>query len=149
MRPRTASIFSLLLTLGGLALIGMGVSSGRLGSDSAHFLVFATLVGISLVLAVSGLAARRGADDDYKKVLGTGAFLTCSGLAALAIFFGTMSAMLSRYAWGVLLAVMLLLYGTAMIMAAAANFILSQRDYRVFAFDLFRQVPWVYYRYRT
>jgi hypothetical protein len=142
-------MFSLLLALGGIALIAMGALSGRLGSDSSHFLVFVALVGTCLVIAVSGSAAWRGADDDYRKALGTGAFLTCSGLAALAIFFGMMNAMLSRYIWGVLLAVMLPLYGIAMLMAAWANFVLSQGDYRVFAFDLLRQLPSVYYRYRT
>jgi len=148
LRDLRSVVTSVLFTAAGIALIVMGAMNGRFSPVGSRYIVVVTLIGATVVLAISSAVTRRAVPDGYGKVFGTVSFMLCAGLVALAIFFG-FSGIFSDGAYAVLLAVFLTLYGIAMVFAALANFVLSDTDYRVFIFELVRQAPHLYYRYRT
>ncbi|MDY6794134.1 MAG: hypothetical protein SWK76_02450 [Actinomycetota bacterium] len=123
--------------------------SGVFGREEYRSAVVLTLLdGFTALLAFT-LIFGRLADDGYRTVFYTVFMLSSVGLALLAAFFGIMGVMLGDYGYGILLAVMLSCYGLALIMVGTANHFLSQRTYRAYIYDFARQLPHVYYRYRT
>ncbi len=137
------------LAAAGLALLALAVMSGSLSADDRRFIAVATLLACTCAVAVAGAIAARSAEDDYRGTVKTAAILLTSGLLCLTTFFGVIGSIVSRSAWGILLVVMLTCYGITLLMVAGANTVFSQKDYRTFYFDFARQLPSLYYRYRT
>lgn len=141
--------FSAAVIAMGIALVVMGVLYGRSGSDGYRAMVSLTLVGGFVLLFLLTLVSYRFAEDGYRTLFTVLFLLLSVGLGLLCAFLGLMWAMLSEYAFGITLAVMLISYGAAVVMAGAANLVLSRRGYRLYIHDFLRQLPYIYYRYRT
>lgn len=149
MKRSMALTLSGVLAACGLALLTLAVASGTFSPDGRRFVVVLTLFACALLVGIIGGMATRRAEADYTSVVRTATILLVSGLMCLTAFFGLMASLLGAYPYRVLLAVMMTCYGVTLLMVAGANLYLSQKDYRVFYFDLARQLPSMYYRYRT
>jgi len=148
MKKVYALIVSLILIALGSWLISIGMMRGRFSQEQYRSLVSLTLMGGFAVILVSGLFFSRLTAKDYRVVFTTVMVLLSLGLFLLGVFFGFMDMMVGPEAYGILLFVFLACYGLAMIMNGVANYILSQRVYRLYILDLARSLPHVYRRYR-
>ena len=148
MKKAYALTVSILLIALGSWLIAIAMMHGRFSQEQYRSLVSLTLMGGFAVILVSGLFLSRLSAKDYRVVFTTAMVLLSLGLLMLGVFFGFMDMMVGPEAYGILLLVFLACYGLAMIMNGVANYILSQRAYRLYVLDLARSLPHIYRRYR-
>jgi hypothetical protein len=148
MKKSLASIMTVLSTALGLALLAMGLMSVTLSQESYRPLLVLTFYGGALaMLGLEALLARR-ADSDYRQLFFYFFGLAGIGLVLLGLFFSVMWIFLSPRVYAIFLAVLPSCYGLALILAASAHHYLAQRDWRPYLYDFFRQLPYVYWRYR-
>lgn len=149
MKRAPATFMTLLALLTGSAVLAMGILNGTFQTEEYRSaLVLVLYGGFLAVLGTETVLARR-ADPDYRQVFAWLFGLLGIGLAMLGLFFSVMWLPLSQRAYGICLAVLLPLYGLALIMAAAAHHFLAQRAWRPFLYDFIRQLPYIYWRYRV
>jgi uncharacterized membrane protein len=148
MKKAYALTVSILLIALGSWLIAIGMMHGRFSQEQYRSLVSLTLMGGFAAILVSGLFFSRLTAKDYRVVFTTAMVLLSLGLLMFGVFFGFMDMMAGPEAYGILLLVFLACYGLAMIMNGVANYILSQRVYRLYVLDLARSLPHIYRRYR-
>jgi len=127
----------------------MGAMGGWFSAGDRLYSAQYIMLGCFLVLAITGAVSARLAEPDYRKVVSTLLYVSGTGLFLMFLFFGLLRILAGDGAMRILLAVMLPLYGLALVMAGAAHHYMSQGDYRPFMYDFFRQLPYLYYRYRT
>lgn len=149
MKKSLSMMLTALLIVFGLSLLAMGIMYGRFRQEEYRSMMVIILAGEFLVLMLVTVVFSRFVQDDYKPAFLTTLLLLSTGLAMLGAFFGVMWAMFDTSTYGIFIAVMLPCYGLALIMTGVANHFLSQKAYRPYIYDFFRQLPYVYYRYRT
>ncbi|RJP30733.1 MAG: hypothetical protein C4536_09490 [Actinobacteria bacterium] len=149
MRKSLALVWSALLLPLGLWLVVLGIAGGLYEPERYRVAGDLTLFGGFVVLLILGLVFSRYADDDYRTIFFVGSILLSLGLALLGTFFAFMWFMLSARAYGITWAAFLVCYGLALIMSGVGSYLLAQRVYRVYIYDFLRELPHVYYRYRT
>jgi hypothetical protein len=149
MKKTRALALSAAVAATGLALVAMAVLVGGLSPASRQPVTQYILAGCFLFLLVLVLAYPLLADAAYRKMLRSALFAAATGLLMILIFLGFMWMLLSPGAVTVMARVFLVLYGLALCMGAFANYLLSDGRNRVYALSIAREVPFVYYRYRT
>ncbi len=149
MKRPIAWAMTLILVALGLLLLAMGIIYPLSGVEGRRNTIALTLFCGFLFLLITGSASSRSTDDDYRTVFTVAIALLSIGLALLGAFFAFIWYMVSPSAYSILLAAFLVSYGLALIALGAVNHFLSQRVYRVYAFDFIRSLPHIYYRYRT
>lgn len=149
MRRVPASFMTLLALLTGSAVLAMGVLNGTFQTEEHRAVMVLFLYSGFLTVLGSEMVLARRAEPDYRPVFTWLFGLLGTGLGMLGLFFSVMWLPLSPRAYGICLAVLLPLYGLALIMAAVAHHFLAQRAWRPFLYDFFRQLPYIYWRYRV
>lgn len=148
MKKIPAAMMTVLATLLGLALLGTAMLAVTLSHERYRALVVLTLYGGALCMLVLEALLSRRADPDYRPFFSCLFVLLGVGLVMLGLFFSVMWMFLSSFVYAVLLAVFMGLYGLALLMAAGAHHYLAQRVWRPWLYDFFRQLPYIYWRYR-
>jgi len=144
--------FSVLLTLSlfaiGATLEVMAVMSGTLSREANRSPTLYTLGGCFLALLLLGVVFPLFAHSDYRRVVRYGLLLLALGMMMIYVFLGFMWMVAGSSAVSVLMKVLLLLYGVALVMAGLFNHFASQGAYRPYIYNMAREFPYLYYRYR-
>lgn len=148
MRKSLSVVLTLSLITTGVALEVMAVTSGMLSRESNRSTTLYALGGCFLALLLLGVVFPLFADNDYKRVVRYALLLLALGMMMIYIFLGFMWMVVGSSAVSVLMKVFLLLYGVALVMAGLFNHFASQGAYRPYIYNMAREFPYLYYRYR-
>ncbi|MEW6554883.1 MAG: hypothetical protein AB1384_11425 [Actinomycetota bacterium] len=149
MRKTYAVILSTLLIALGILLITIGIAQAGAGQEQYRPTVSLVLIAGFAGVFVLGLLFSRFTAKDYRGAFTTTILLLSVGMLLLGVFFAFVEMLVSPGVYRMLLLASLVLYGLFVTMNGVANYFLSQRVYRVYAFDFLRALPYAYCRYRT